>query len=68
MRVARAGPRHTSVLAGPTCDSFDVLYENIPLPRLQLGDILLFEAMGAYTNASASTFNGYEKAKIVMVE
>lgn len=68
MAVARTGKRHMSVLAGPTCDSFDVLYENVPLPPLEIGDILLFEAMGAYTNASASNFNGYEKAKVVMVE
>ncbi|MBD3316005.1 MAG: type III PLP-dependent enzyme [Chitinivibrionales bacterium] len=68
MAVARKGKRHTSVLAGPTCDSFDVLYENVPLPLMEIGDILLFGAMGAYTNASATTFNGYEKAKIVFVD
>jgi diaminopimelate decarboxylase len=28
----------------------------------------VFEAMGAYTSASASNFNGLEKAKIVVVE
>jgi ornithine decarboxylase len=67
MYVDREGPRHTSVLAGPTCDSIDVIYENISLPRLEIGDLLVFESMGAYTSASASNFNGFPKAKIVLV-
>ena len=68
MFVSRSGERYNSVLAGPTCDSIDVLYENISLPLLQIGDILLFESMGAYTSASASDFNGFARAKIVVVE
>ncbi len=34
------GPRMPSVLAGPTCDSIDVIREDIPLPELQIGDLL----------------------------
>ncbi|MDG5815270.1 type III PLP-dependent enzyme [Chitinispirillales bacterium ANBcel5] len=68
MFVAKEGPRYNSVLAGPTCDSIDVLYENISLPLMEIGDLLLFESMGAYTTASASEFNGFEKAKVVVVE
>jgi ornithine decarboxylase len=66
--MARPGPRFDSVLAGPTCDSIDIPYEHIALPRLEINDLLVFEAMGAYTSASASNFNGLEKAKIVVVE
>lgn len=68
MFLTRSGERHNSVLAGPTCDSIDVPYENIALPLLEIGDLLVFESMGAYTSASASTFNGFTKAKIVVVE
>jgi len=69
MFLARPGEeRFNSVLAGPTCDSIDVLYENISLPLLEIGDILVFESMGAYTVASASNFNGFPKAKIVVIE
>ncbi|KMQ50303.1 Ornithine decarboxylase [Chitinispirillum alkaliphilum] len=68
MFVSRTGERFNSVLAGPTCDSIDVLYENISLPLMEIGDVLIFESMGAYTNASASDFNGFPKAKIVVVE
>ena len=67
MWVEREGSRYTSVLAGPTCDSIDVIYENISLPHLEIGDLLIFKSMGSYTSASASNFNGFPKAKIVLV-
>jgi ornithine decarboxylase len=66
--VPRSGETANSVLAGPTCDSIDVLYENIALPALQIGDVLLFDSMGSYTTASASNFNGFPKAKIVLID
>jgi ornithine decarboxylase len=51
------------VLAGPTCDSADVLYEKEPyfLPvSLSIGDKVLIEATGAYTTTySAVAFNGF---------
>ena len=36
-----------SVLAGPTCDSFDIIYKDALLPPLEVGDILMFPSMGA---------------------
>ena len=63
MFLARSGPRSNSVLAGPTCDSIDVPYENIALPLLEIGDLLVFESMGAYTTASASQFQRLSKSK-----
>lgn len=48
-----------SVLAGPTCDSTDVVHPDIWLPELAVGDILLVPTMGAYTRVSASRFNGF---------
>jgi ornithine decarboxylase len=56
-----------SVLAGPTCDSIDVIAENIMLPALKAGDLLVGRAMGAYTWASASEFNFFPKATVVSV-
>ena len=51
------------VIAGPTCDSADVLYEKAPydLPvTLTVGDEVLIEATGAYTTTYASVaFNGF---------
>jgi ornithine decarboxylase len=56
-----------SVLAGPTCDSIDVIAENIMLPQLKAGDVIVGRAMGAYTWASASDFNFFPKATVVAV-
>jgi ornithine decarboxylase len=59
-----AGP---CVLAGPTCDSMDVLYEKTPyeLPvSLEIGDKVLIEGTGAYTATYASVgFNGFAPLK-----
>lgn len=63
-----AGPFYPSVLAGPTCDSIDVVSEDIELPDLQIGDILVGKQMGAYTLASATEFNFYPKPKVIVVE
>jgi ornithine decarboxylase len=55
------------VLAGPTCDSADVLYEKQPYPlpiSLEIGDRLLIEGTGAYTATYSSVaFNGFEPLK-----
>ena len=51
------------VLAGPTCDSADVLYEKQPYPlpvSLEIGDRVLIEGTGAYTATYSSVaFNGF---------
>ncbi len=61
---AEAGP---CVVAGPTCDSMDVLYEKTPydLPvSLEIGDKILIEGAGAYTATYASVgFNGFAPLK-----
>jgi ornithine decarboxylase len=59
--------RLPSVLAGPTCDSIDVIAENLMLPELKAGDLIVGRAMGAYTWASSSEFNFFPKATVVSV-
>ncbi|GMU68232.1 MAG: ornithine decarboxylase [Steroidobacteraceae bacterium] len=61
------GERLPSVLAGPTCDSIDVIAENLLLPRLKEGDLIVGRSMGAYTLASASDFNFFPRATAVAV-
>lgn len=39
---------------GPTCDSIDCITKEGLLPKLEVGDWLYFENMGAYTVAAAS--------------
>jgi len=59
------------ILAGPTCDSADVLYERTPylLPlSLEIGDEILIEGTGAYTTTySAVAFNGIPPLKSYVI-
>lgn len=57
----------TSVLAGPTCDSIDVIDDDIQLPELEIGDLIVGRMMGAYTWASATDFNFFRRAKVVVI-
>jgi ornithine decarboxylase len=66
-----ADPREPCVLAGPTCDSVDVLYEKEPylLPiSLEIGAKVLIEGTGAYTTTySAVGFNGFPPLKSYVI-
>lgn len=66
-KVLRGGRRQLSTLAGPTCDSLDIIARGEDLPELEIGDIVYVENIGAYSSASATAFNGIPPAKIVMV-
>jgi hypothetical protein len=48
-----------STVFGPTCDSIDVIARSVLLPKLDVGDWMYFQNMGAYTMAAASSFNGF---------
>ena len=59
------------VLAGPTCDSADVMYEKAPYPlpvSLTIGDEVLIEGTGAYTSTYSSVaFNGFEPLRSYVI-
>ena len=59
------------IIAGPTCDSADVLYEKTPydLPvTLSVGDEVLIESAGAYTTTYASVaFNGFSPLQAYVI-
>jgi ornithine decarboxylase len=59
------------VIAGPTCDSIDVLYEKEPYPlpiSLEIGSKVLIEGTGAYTTTySAVGFNGFPPLKSYVI-
>ena len=63
-----AGEMHPSVLAGPTCDSIDVINEHLEMPKLDVGDLVVGRAMGAYTWASASEFNFFPRATVLALD
>jgi len=56
-----------SVLAGPTCDSVDVITELAMLPKLNIGDLVVGEMMGAYSYATACEFNSLPKPRLVAI-
>ncbi|MGE2729716.1 hypothetical protein ACQI4F_09565 [Mycolicibacterium vaccae] len=53
-------------LAGPTCDSADVIARDYPMPELDVGDVVVSPVMGAYTSVTSSRFNGIPATPIVM--
>ena len=58
---------YSSSIWGPTCDGLDRIVERCNLPEMHVGDWMLFENMGAYTVAAASTFNGFQRPNIYYV-
>lgn len=62
----------TVVLAGPTCDSADIMYEEAgyQLPEeLAIGDKIYWLTTGAYTNSYSSVeFNGFPPLEVVYVD
>jgi ornithine decarboxylase len=53
------GPAQDVVLAGPSCDSVDVISDAIALPSVDVGDRVYILNAGAYTLSYASHFNGW---------
>ena len=62
-----AGDHRWATLAGPTCDSSDVIAREVLLPELHVGDLLVSPAMGAYTTVTATRFNGRPFTPIAVV-
>lgn len=56
------------IVAGPTCDSSDIVTEDQLLPDLEVGELLLVPTMGAYAGASACPFNGLPVARCIAIE
>ncbi|MBT7408647.1 MAG: type III PLP-dependent enzyme [Methylococcales bacterium] len=65
IKALKQGPLFPSVLAGPTCDSIDVIEEAIDLPCLDIGDLVVGEMIGAYSTATATRFNSLVATTIV---
>lgn len=57
----------TWTLAGPSCDSFDVIEKEVELPEPEVGNRLLILSSGAYTISYASEFNGFSIPKTILI-
>jgi ornithine decarboxylase len=54
-------------VAGPSCDSFDVIDKNVLLPEPEVGSLVLILSCGAYTISYASEFNGFSIPKTILI-
>jgi len=61
--TSRAGPTFNSVLAGPTCDSIDVLYENIALPELMIGTCFYSSPWVRIPRRARATSTGFRRPR-----
>ena len=64
----KTGEAISAVFAGPSCDSLDILFRDKQTEPLEVGNLILVPACGAYTSASATVFNGFSKAPIIYWE
>ena len=68
MLTFKEGPAVSAIFAGPSCDSFDVIFRDKETVALEVDDLILVPNIGSYSSASATTFNGFAKAKVVVWE
>jgi ornithine decarboxylase len=57
-----------SLFFGKTCDSLDLILTQNGGSEYEIGDFFVFPFMGAYTSASATTFNGFALPKRVYLD
>ncbi|HVS26802.1 MAG TPA: type III PLP-dependent enzyme [Burkholderiales bacterium] len=68
VRTDRNGRLVPWVVAGPTCDSMDVLMRDHLLPEdVQEGDYIYIPNAGAYTSSYASNFNGFPLPDVIVI-
>lgn len=64
----RSGNNVPWSIAGPTCDSVDILMQDKMLPQnIQEGDFIYIRNAGAYTTAYASNFNGFPLPDVIVI-
>lgn len=64
----KEGEQVAATFAGPSCDSLDIMFRGKMTVCQEEGDLILVPICGAYTSASATTFNGFSKANFVVWE
>jgi ornithine decarboxylase len=67
LKPFRKGKKEISAVFGQTCDALDTISLSEELPAMEIEDLVYSENIGAYSNASATWFNGFPPAKVVHV-
>jgi diaminopimelate decarboxylase len=55
-------------IAGPYCESGDVVIEDLPMPIIREGDLIAIPASGAYQLSMSSNYNGSRKPAVLWLE
>ena len=55
-------------MAGPFCESGDILIEDLPMPKVEAGDLIAIPVAGAYHLSMASNYNGARKPIVLWLE
>jgi diaminopimelate decarboxylase len=55
-------------IAGPYCESGDVLIESLPFPKVEEGELIAVPMSGAYHISMSSNYNGARKLAVLMLE
>lgn len=55
-------------IAGPYCESGDVVIEDLWMPRADVGELLAIPAAGAYHLSMSSNYNGSRRPAVLMLE
>lgn len=67
LKSFRKGRPEVAAVFGQTCDGLDCISQSELLPELEIEDLVYAENIGAYSNASATWFNGFPPAKVIHV-
>ena len=67
LKAFKKGKTEICAVFGQTCDGLDTISQSEELPPLEIEDLVYSENIGAYSNASATWFNGFPPAKVVHV-
>jgi ornithine decarboxylase len=65
LKAFKKGKAEVCAVFGQTCDGLDTISQSEILPDLEIEDLVYSEDIGAYSNASATWFNGFAPAKVV---
>lgn len=55
-------------IAGPYCESSDVLIENLPFPKIETGELIAVPTSGAYHLSMASNYNGALRPTVLWLQ
>jgi ornithine decarboxylase len=67
IKAFKKGATEICAVFGQTCDGLDTISQSEELPDLEIEDLVYSDNIGAYSNASATWFNGFPPARVVHV-